>query len=87
MQFGIHPGPVVAGVIGRRKFNYDLWGDTVNTTARMESHGIPDAIQVTEDGYDTLCNRYSLTPRGPVQIRGKGEMTTYLLEGRLATAG
>jgi class 3 adenylate cyclase len=87
MQFGIHPGPVVAGVIGRRKFNYDLWGDTVNTAARMESHGIPDAIHVTEDVYERLRDQYSLVPRGPVQIRGKGEMTTYLLEGRLATAG
>jgi class 3 adenylate cyclase len=87
MRYGIHTGPVVAGVIGKRKFSYDLWGDTVNTAARMESHGIPDAIQVTEDVYDTLRDRYSLTPRGLVQIRGKGEMTTYLLEGRLATAG
>jgi class 3 adenylate cyclase len=53
----------------------------------MESHGIPDAIQVTEDVYETLRDRFSFTPRGPVQIRGKGEMTTYLLEGHIATAG
>jgi guanylate cyclase len=87
MRYGIHTGPVVAGVIGKRKFSYDLWGDTVNTAARMESHGIPDAIQVTEDVYETLRDRFSFTPRGPVQIRGKGEMTTYLLEGHIATAG
>jgi guanylate cyclase len=87
MRYGIHTGPVVAGVIGKRKFSYDLWGDTVNTAARMESHGIPDAIQVTEDVYETLRDRFSFTPRGPVQIRGKGEMTTYLLEGHIGTAG
>jgi guanylate cyclase len=87
MRYGIHTGPVVAGVIGKRKFSYDLWGDTVNTAARMESHGIPGAIQVTEDVYETLRDRYSFKPRGPVQIRGKGEMTTYLLEGRFAAAG
>jgi adenylate cyclase len=87
MRFGIHTGPVVAGVIGKRKFSYDLWGDTVNTAARMESHGIPDAIQVTKDVYETLRDRYSFTPRGPVQIRGKGEMTTYLLEARTGTGG
>jgi guanylate cyclase len=87
MRYGIHTGPVVAGVIGKRKFSYDLWGDTVNTAARMESHGIPGAIQVTEDVYETLRDRYSFTPRGPVQIRGKGEMTTYLLEGRFAAVG
>jgi guanylate cyclase len=86
MRYGIHTGPVVAGVIGKRKFSYDLWGDTVNTAARMESHGIPDAIQVTEDVYETLRDRYSFTPRGPVQIRGKGEMSTYLLEARIAKA-
>jgi guanylate cyclase len=86
MRYGIHTGSVVAGVIGKRKFSYDLWGDTVNTAARMESHGIPDAIQVTEDVYETLRDRYSFTPRGPVQIRGKGEMSTYLLEARIAKA-
>lgn len=84
MRFGIHTGSVVAGVIGKRKFSYDLWGDTVNTAARMESHGVPDAIQVTKDVYETLRNRYTFTPRGPIEVHGKGEMNTYLLESRSA---
>lgn len=82
MRFGIHTGSVVAGVIGKRKFSYDLWGDTVNTASRMESHGIPDTIQVTEEVYEALKGRYTFTTRGPAEIRGKGEMNTYLLEGR-----
>lgn len=80
MRFGIHTGSVVAGIIGKRKFSYDLWGDTVNTAARMESHGVPDAIQVTEDVYEALRTRYTFTPRGPIEVHGKGEMNTYLLE-------
>ncbi len=82
MRFGIHTGSVVAGIIGKRKFSYDLWGDTVNTAARMESHGIPDAIQVSEEVYEALRDRFTLTPRGPIEVHGKGEMSTYFLEGR-----
>ncbi len=82
MRFGIHSGSVVAGVIGKRKFSYDLWGETVNTASRMESHGIPDSIQVTEEVYEALEGRYTFTSRGSVEIRGKGEIVTYLLEGR-----
>ncbi|CAN5827110.1 hypothetical protein BH23ACT4_BH23ACT4_12370 [soil metagenome] len=82
MRFGIHTGSVVAGIIGKRKFSYDLWGDTVNTAARMESHGLPDAIQVTEDVYEALRYRYTFTPRGPIDVHGKGVMNTYLLESR-----
>ncbi|HVR33210.1 MAG TPA: adenylate/guanylate cyclase domain-containing protein [Acidimicrobiia bacterium] len=81
MRFGIDTGTVVAGVIGRRKFSYDLWGDTVNTAARMESHGIPGEIQVTEAVYRQLRGRYEFTARGPVEIKGKGSMTTWLLVG------
>ncbi len=79
MRMGIHTGPVVAGVIGTNKFIYDLWGDTVNIASRMESHGIAGAIQVTQTTYDRLCNSYLLEQRGPIPIKGKGEMTTYLL--------
>ncbi len=81
MRYGIHTGMVVAGVIGKSRFSYDLWGDTVNTAARMESHGIPDKIQVTEAVYQRLRHRYRLEPRGPIEIKGKGTMDTYLLEG------
>ena len=83
VRIGIDTGPVVAGVIGRAKFTYDLWGDTVNTASRMESHGIPGAIQVTARTYDALRDRYDLRERGTIQVKGKGPMTTYLLLGRL----
>lgn len=83
MRFGIHTGPVVAGVIGKQKFSYDLWGDTVNTAARMESHGVPGKIQVTAAVRDRLQDRYRLEQRGPIQIKGKGVMETYFLETRI----
>jgi len=79
LRIGIHTGPVVAGVIGTRKFSYDLWGDTVNTASRMESHGLPGEIQVTEATYARARDRYGFTVRGEVDIKGKGRMTTYLV--------
>jgi adenylate cyclase len=79
LRVGIDTGPVVAGVIGRSKFGYDLWGDTVNTASRMESHAPPGAIQVTERTYNRLADRYEFEKRGSVEIKGKGAMTTYLL--------
>ncbi|WP_395837169.1 adenylate/guanylate cyclase domain-containing protein [Cystobacter fuscus] len=82
LRIGIDTGPVVAGVIGTKKFNYDLWGDTVNTASRMESHGLPGHIHVTHATYERLCDKYLFTERGRIPIKGKGEMTTYLLEGR-----
>jgi class 3 adenylate cyclase len=82
VRIGIDTGPVVAGVIGRAKFTYDLWGDTVNTASRMESHGLPGAIQVTERAYERLRDRYELRRRGTIEVKGKGPMTTYLLLGR-----
>ena len=79
LRVGIDSGPVVAGVIGRSKFGYDLWGDTVNTASRMESHAAPGAIQVTERTYRRLEDGFVLEPRTGVVVKGKGEMTTYLL--------
>ncbi len=82
MRIGIHTGPVVAGVIGTNKFIYDLWGDTVNIASRMESQGIPGSIQVTADTYNLLRDKYLFKERGVIPIKGKGEVTTYLLIGR-----
>ena len=79
MRYGIHTGPVVAGVIGKRKFSYDLWGDTVTPDARMASHGVPGHIQVTAAVRDGLAGKYHFEERGPVEIKGKGKLTTYYL--------
>ena len=83
MRIGIHTGPVVAGVIGRRKLSYDLWGDSVNTAARMESHAEPGMIQVTSATHDLLVGSFELRPRGSIAIKGKGTMRTYELVGEL----
>jgi adenylate cyclase len=82
VRIGIDTGPVVAGVIGRAKFIYDVWGDTVNTASRMESHAPPGAIQVTERAHERLRHRYELDPRGATEVKGKGTMDCYLLVGR-----
>ncbi|WP_008314950.1 adenylate/guanylate cyclase domain-containing protein [Leptolyngbya sp. PCC 6406] len=79
LRVGIHTGPVIAGVIGTRKFTYDLWGDTVNVANRMESQGESDRIQVTEAVYQRLEQRYNFEPRGPIEIKGKGHIQTYWL--------
>lgn len=86
VRIGIDTGPVVAGVIGRAKFSYDLWGDTVNTASRMESHAQPGTIQVTERAYERLRRRYELRRRGTIDIKGKAPMTCYLLIGPRADA-
>ncbi len=81
LRIGLHSGPVVAGVIGRRKFTYDLWGDTVNTASRMESHGVPGAIHCTAATATLLQGAFQLQPRGAMEIKGKGTMQTFLLLG------
>jgi class 3 adenylate cyclase len=82
-RIGIDTGPVIAGVIGRRKFSYDLWGDTVNTASRMESHGLAGRIQVTATTHERLRSAYRFEDRGAVEVKGKGTLPTYLLLGRL----
>jgi class 3 adenylate cyclase len=82
IRIGIDTGPVVAGVIGRSKFAYDLWGDTVNTASRMESHGVTGCIQVTARAYERLKDGYRFERRGPIPVKGKGEMITYFLVAR-----
>jgi class 3 adenylate cyclase len=86
LRVGIDTGPVVAGVIGRSRFGYDLWGDTVNTASRMESHAPPGAIQVTERMRALLADRYEFERRDEVEIKGKATMTTYLLLRRRAAS-
>jgi class 3 adenylate cyclase len=82
VRIGMDTGPVVAGVIGTSKFSYDLWGDTVNTASRMESHGAAGCIQVTARTYQRLRHSYRFERRGSIPVKGKGEIVTYFLLGR-----
>jgi len=78
----MHTGPLVAGIIGSKKFAYDLWGDTVNIASRLESHGEAGIIQVSQATADRLKKKFKLEKRGAVTLKNRGEMTTYRLLGR-----
>jgi class 3 adenylate cyclase len=83
LRIGVHSGAVIAGVIGKQKFSYDLWGNTVNVASRMESEGIADQIQISAETWKMLSDRFQTSPRGEIQIKGHRPRTTYLLEGRV----
>ena len=83
IRIGIHSGPLIAGVIGESRFGYDLWGNTVNTASRMESHRVPGRIQVSDAVYRRLKDKFVLEPQGQIEIKGKGGMTTWHLIDRL----
>jgi class 3 adenylate cyclase len=86
VRIGIHTGPAVAGVLGKRKLFYDVWGDTVNTAARMEAFGSPGRIQVTENIYGLLAGVYAFEDRGVIDIKGKGPMKVYFLSSQSDSA-
>jgi guanylate cyclase len=82
LRIGLASGPVVAGVIGRKKFQYDVWGEAVNTASRMESHGLPGQIQVTAAAHELIRGSFLCRHRGRISVKGIGPMDTWLLLGR-----
>jgi adenylate cyclase len=85
IRIGIASGPVVAGVVGVKKFFYDVWGDAVNVASRMESTGVPGRIQVSPETYDYVKDQFEFESRGPIDVKGKGKLTTWLLTGPKTT--
>src|SRR5690606_5045740 len=81
-RLGINSGPMVAGVIGQTKFHYDVWGDTVNTASRMESHGEAGKVHITRSTYELLKDEFECVYRGQIPVKGKGDMDTWYVVGR-----
>jgi class 3 adenylate cyclase len=80
MRVGIHSGPIVAGVVGKKKFAYDLFGDTINTASRIESAGEPGKINISASTYDLIKKEFDCTPRGEIPAKGKGNIDMYFVE-------
>ncbi len=81
LRLGVHTGPVVAGIVGTRKFAYDIWGDTVNVASRMESHGVPGKVNISGSTYELIKNDFHCTYRGKIEAKNKGEVDMYFVEG------
>ncbi len=81
IRIGINRGPAVGAIVGTNKFMYDIWGDTVNVASRMESSGEPGKIQVTRTVYEHLKDDFALEPRGEIEVKGRGKLETWFLEG------
>jgi class 3 adenylate cyclase len=83
VRIGVHTGPVVAGIVGVKKFAYDIWGDTVNTAARMESSGEAGKVNISGTTYELVKNTFACTQRGKISAKGKGEIDMYFVEHSL----
>ena len=81
IRIGVHTGPVVAGIVGVKKYSYDIWGDTVNTASRMESSGEPGKVNISGDTYEKIKNNFNCIHRGKITAKGKGEIDMYFVEG------
>jgi len=86
IRLGIHTGPIVAGIVGIKKFAYDIWGDTVNTASRMESSGVPGKVNISQGTYELVKDRYKCIHRGKIEAKNKGEIDMYFVEGLLGAS-
>ena len=82
LRIGIHTGQVIAGVVGKNKFAYDIWGDAVNTASRMESSGVPGKVNISGETYELIKDNFTCTYRGKVKAKNKGEIDMYIVEGK-----
>jgi adenylate cyclase len=87
LRIGIHTGEVVAGVVGKNKFAYDIWGDAVNTASRMESSGIPGQVNISGTTYEFIKDHFECTHRGKIQAKNKGEIDMYIVENEIKIEG